>query len=640
MNFFEDDPFKSQKNQDASNDSAESFENKADEIKRLPQNVAHLCQFGIRVGSIKKAIARAEKLGMSIPDVMIADGFVTETTFYRSLARSLGMRFSLRRRKVLAYTECHETIRSGIAPLAYPVGGFCFMVAPSGSGISAFIREFGQRQNLSSTNLVLTTPSNFSECVRHATNKQTIEYTTSRLERINPTLCAASLPALGFVVVFLAILLTTIAVSFLEPTFWHLVLIALTIYPVVPSMIMKIWVLAMTFRTPPPKPRPLNDYELPVYTILVPLFNEATIVPQLVKALKALDYPPAKLDVKMLLEENDVATIAAVKAEAVQSIFDIIICPEGKPQTKPRALDMGLYFAKGDYVVVYDAEDVPDPGQLRLAAAYFAEGGSKLGCLQAKLVIDNVSDSWITRMFTLEYARLFDVMIPGMARADLPIPLGGTSNHFRREVLERTIGWDPWNVTEDADLGLRLARFGYIVSDLPSVTLEEAPTNLGSWFNQRIRWMKGWMQTALVHCRHPLRLIDEVGAWKGFLLILVATNALVSSLLHPLLLIFMSLVFNALEAHDTGSIETISMMFGLVLYNSVIGIMMLTEGSRRRRVPMRWNDIPLFFIYTTLITAASWAALKELVVAPSFWRKTEHGLTKTPRAKTAPTDQK
>jgi cellulose synthase/poly-beta-1,6-N-acetylglucosamine synthase-like glycosyltransferase len=640
MQFTEDGPLTPRKCQDGAHRSIDGLENQAKLIRGLPQTIAHLLPYGVSLGVLTGAIERASKLRMPVHEIIISEGFVTELTFYRSLARSLGIPFSFIPRKFQVDTECRQVLRSGIAEFVAPGGELNFMIAPCSSTLPSFIHEFASSQNSNSTKFVLTTPSNFLESVRRATSEQTINYTTSLLEQTKPIFSAASVPALRFVVIFLGTLITAIGVSLVEPDFWHLVLLALTIYPVVPSMALKLWVLGMTFLPRPPHPRPLSDHELPVYTVLVPLYNEVKIVSQLVTALLAIDYPASKLDIKILLEETDISTIKLVKTKAFRSIFDIIICPKGAPQTKPRALDMGLYFAKGDYVVVYDAEDVPDPGQLRLAAAYFAEGGSKLGCLQAKLAIENTSESWISRMFTLEYARLFDVTIPGMAAAGLPIPLGGTSNHFRREVLESIGGWDPWNVTEDADLGLRLARFGYTVADLPSSTLEEAPFELRAWFNQRMRWMKGWMQTSLVHCRYPRILIDEVGLVKASLLFLVATNTLVSSLLHPLLLISLSLMFYAIEAPDARSIEMFLMMFGLVFYNGAIGIFLLQEGAKRRRIRMRWSDFPLFLIYGLLVTAASWLALKELVLAPSFWRKTSHGLTKIPRSGGPSTNQK
>ena len=189
----------------------------------------------------------------------------------------------------------------------------------------------------------------------------------------------------------------------------------------------------------------------------------------------------------------------ALAAIRLPGMFEVIVAPPGPPRTKPRALNVALPLARGDFVTVYDAEDVPHPNQLRLAVETFARVPLDIGCLQARLVIDNTGDSWVTRFFTIEYATLFYVINPGLSRLDMPVPLGGTSNHFRRNVLQRLRGWDAWNVTEDADLGIRLALAGYRIGDLPSPTLEEAPATLDAWMNQRTRWMKGFMQVCVTH---------------------------------------------------------------------------------------------------------------------------------------------
>jgi cellulose synthase/poly-beta-1,6-N-acetylglucosamine synthase-like glycosyltransferase len=167
-----------------------------------------------------------------------------------------------------------------------------------------------------------------------------------------------------------------------------------------------------------------------------------------------------------MLEADDHETREAVERLAPGPCYDIVVAPAGYPRTKPRALNIGLASAQGELLTVYDAEDDPDPSQLRRAAATFARARKSLACLQCPLTIDNSSDSWISGLFALEYAALFDVVNPGLARLRLPIPLGGTSNHFRVSTLRRLHGWDAWNVTEDADMGMRLARMGYEVATL------------------------------------------------------------------------------------------------------------------------------------------------------------------------------
>jgi cellulose synthase/poly-beta-1,6-N-acetylglucosamine synthase-like glycosyltransferase len=113
--------------------------------------------------------------------------------------------------------------------------------------------------------------------------------------------------------------------------------------------------------------------------------------------------------------------------------------------------------------------------------------------VQARLCIDTRT-SWLARYFTAEYAGQFDVVLPKLAALGLPLPLGGSSNHFRTVTLREVGGWDPHNVTEDADLGMRLARFGYRSGVVASSTYEEAPADIGRWLGQRTRWFKGWMR--------------------------------------------------------------------------------------------------------------------------------------------------
>jgi len=248
----------------------------------------------------------------------------------------------------------------------------------------------------------------------------------------------------------------------------------------------------------------LEDEYLPLYSVLVPLFGEAAIVPDLVRALRAIDYPAHKLQVLLIVESIDLATQAALRSADLSSHMRVLVVPDGAPRTNPRACQYALQLATGAYIVVYDAEDWPDPGQLRRALSLFCDGPERLGCLQAQLNIYNSNTSWLTRQFTIEYTALFDCILPTLGRLKLPVPLGGTSNHFPRTVLNAVGGWDPFNVTEDADLGIRLARSGWQVGVLPSATWEEAPSTFRVWLGQRTRWLKGWIQTYLVqHARAP-----------------------------------------------------------------------------------------------------------------------------------------
>jgi cellulose synthase/poly-beta-1,6-N-acetylglucosamine synthase-like glycosyltransferase len=254
----------------------------------------------------------------------------------------------------------------------------------------------------------------------------------------------------------------------------------------------------------------LRPDDLPVYTVLVPMYKEPEIAQKIAHAVTSLDYPVEKLDVKLLLEEDDPTTRAKV-AEVVDRLpkcVEVIVCPsvpKGEPRTKPRACNWGLEKAKGEYLVIYDAEDHPEPDQIKKAVVVYrklaAAGKKDVICLQAKLNYFNARQNWLTRFFTLEYTGWFDLFLPGLHAFHTPIPLGGTSNHFQTEVLRQVGGWDPFNVTEDCDLGMRLARQGYRTQILDSTTWEEANSRVGNWVRQRSRWVKGYFQTHLVHTR-------------------------------------------------------------------------------------------------------------------------------------------
>jgi cellulose synthase/poly-beta-1,6-N-acetylglucosamine synthase-like glycosyltransferase len=259
----------------------------------------------------------------------------------------------------------------------------------------------------------------------------------------------------------------------------------------------------------PPSPKPL-----PRYAVLVPLYKEAEVAGQLVKSLEALDYPKKCLQISFIVEHDDEETRSAIAACMLPDHMRVVVVPDGTPRTKPRALNYALADAIGEYVVVFDAEDLPDPDQLRRALEVLQSNPGRIGCVQARLEIYNPGKSFFTRQFTIEYSALFCAILPALERLGIPVPLGGTSNHFPREVVEHAGGWDAFNVTEDADLGIRLARLGYEVRVLNATTREEAPQTFTIWFRQRTRWLKGWMQTYLVHMREPGRLLRDLGPYR------------------------------------------------------------------------------------------------------------------------------
>ena len=373
----------------------------------------------------------------------------------------------------------------------------------------------------------------------------------------------------------------------------------------------------------------LDDVDLPFYTVLVPVYNEANIVADLVDNLGDLDYPAAKLEILLLMEEDDPETIAAAQAADAPSTMVFITIPDGLPKTKPKACNVGLFFARGEHVVIYDAEDKPDPDQLKKAVIAFRDGGDELVCVQAALNYWNAEENWLTRMFTLEYSFWFDYMLPGLDSLNLPIPLGGTSNHFRTEPLRKLGGWDPYNVTEDADLGIRASAMGLTVGVINSTTFEEANRSAPNWVRQRSRWIKGYLQTMLVHSRRPLALTNETGLVPALAFLLLIGGTPATFLLSPPLmaLFFISFVISAEQISQFFPTWVLwASAFNLVLGNSaMVYVSMMGAFKRERFRLVPWAILNPF--YWLLHAVASYKALWQLITKPHYWEKTHHGLS-------------
>lgn len=364
----------------------------------------------------------------------------------------------------------------------------------------------------------------------------------------------------------------------------------------------------------------LPDSQLPTLTLLVPLLREGLdVVKDLVTALNRLDYPATKLDVKILVEADDMATINAVLEANPPYWFEIIPVPPGEPRTKPKALNYGLAFARGSIVAVFDAEDRPDPNQPRAAMAAFHKAGPKLAVVQAPLLVHNGKDGWLARQFEVEYAIHFRVWLPLLAWLKLPLALGGTSNYFRRQALQDAGGWDAWNVTEDADIGLRLARMGHEAQTITPPTYEEAPARLRPWMKQRTRWMKGHLQTWLVLMRNPFKAAREIGFVRFMGLHLTFGVSLLASILHAPLFIGVGVCLWLERGFEPWQVALFS-----IGYASVV-----VAAFAARAQHARWTTLLTLPLYWPLQSLAMWFAFIEMKLRPHYWAKTHHG-AKTP----------
>jgi LPXTG-site transpeptidase (sortase) family protein len=374
--------------------------------------------------------------------------------------------------------------------------------------------------------------------------------------------------------------------------------------------------------------RAVPDHELPIYTVLVPAFREPEVIGALLTHLRALEYPADRLDVKLLLEADDTETVERAMAHPLADSVDIVLVPPGEPRTKPKALNYGLTLATGELVTIYDAEDQPEPLQLRRAAVAFGRLPPDVACMQAQLTYRNPDQNIITRWFTTEYLMWFALFLPGLAATNAPVPLGGTSNHIRRSVLEGLGGWDPYNVTEDADLGVRLHRVGWRCAVLESDTYEEANSDFVNWMKQRSRWYKGYLQTWLVHLRHPVRLWRELGP-NGFL----QFNLFVGG--TPLLALLNPLFWGLTILWFLGKFLFIQQLFPAPVYYAglfcwVVGnlsVAYLTVLAARRAERPSLVVAALFVpAYWLMMSLSAIKAAIQLVAAPNFWEKTAHGL--------------
>ncbi len=384
----------------------------------------------------------------------------------------------------------------------------------------------------------------------------------------------------------------------------------------------------------------IDEHELPVYTILIPVYKEKEVIHHLLKRVDGFDYPKYKLDVRILLEEDDKETIEVVKNMNLPSYYTSVIVPYSMPKTKPKACNYGIIGCKGEYVVIYDAEDRPEPDQLKKAYLAFKQLPPEYVCVQAKLNYFNSEENWLTKLFTQEYSMWFELLLVGIMQINIPIPLGGTSNHFKTSFLKVVGGWDPFNVTEDADLGIRLYKHNCRTAVIDSRTWEEANNNLHNWIRQRSRWIKGYMQTFFVHMRHPFTFISQIGpkGLAGYMAMIFGTPFL--PLINPIfwLMLILWMIFKPAWISDMFPglmyyVATVQMIVGnfVFVYMNMIGTYYVVRDCvSKKKQPFSYSMIryalltPLYWVFMSI---AAYKALIQLFYKPFYWEKTVHGLT-------------
>ncbi|MBI1981145.1 MAG: glycosyltransferase [Methylocystis sp.] len=592
----------------------------------IPVEIAFLSAHGVPEQVLQFAAATARRQGVCADQALLAEGLVPEEVFYRALAKHLGVDFLDRAVDVCASGV--TTVECGYARVRDASSGFLWLFAPSGSGVFRLmsVRRAARGRPL----FAITTRTRFLEAARRADPADAARNAALLVERVDSELCARGglqRKQVGLLLVTLIALAASLYVPFFVLRLASALLLAGTFLC---GVFLRLFACAASFQDCAEAEPLAGDARLPVYTIVLALYQEAAVVRQLTRAIDRLDYPRAKLDVKFVIEADDEATAAALRAHPPRAPHEIVVAPEGVPRTKPRALNVAMPFARGSLVAVFDAEDLPEPRQLRRAATRFAAAPPNVACLQASLSIDNGELNWMTALFALEYAALFDVYNRGLALMGMPLFLGGTSNHFRIETL-RAIGfWDAFNVTEDADLGLRLARAGFEVQTLASQTFEEAPASFTALVKQRTRWFKGWMQTFVVHCRRPLRLFVDLGARRAMATLAMFAGGLLGPLLGPFLAARMvyDAVFGALLAPASPLEIALSTLWCfLAIAGAAALVCPLAIGMRRRKLTRFRRALIYLPLWLAMLSIAAWRAVYELWRRPFHWEKTEHGLT-------------
>ena len=595
-------------------------------------DVAFLKTLGLGKPYIDSFNAHALRNGSTFEAELLASGLVTEDAYFGAFARFLRLAFLPELNATIVVDTPSldvQLLDTRMVRLSPDDSKPLIAIVPDVSSIERLKNALDSRPGICA-DLVVTTPSALRKAVWEAGSERRTRQTINALFDATPHHSARITlhGKQGFVLGVGATILCGSMLLSPPLTFQLLHILTASLYTA-----------AVLFRLVPLRSKPARqtlvllaqapEEKLPVYTILVALYREEAIVEQLVNALDRLDWPKSLLDIKLVCEADDTPTIEAIRRLNPGPHVEIVEVPPSLPRTKPKALSYTLAGARGEFIAVYDAEDRPHPKQLREAHARFRSAPDHLACLQAPLIISNANVSWITSSFSLEYSALFRRMLPMLARMNMPLPLGGTSNHFRASILRKVGAWDPYNVTEDADLGMRLYRLGYSSDVISYQTLEDAPTEISVWMNQRTRWFKGWLQSWLVMMRSPIRVAREMG-WRAYLVFhLLIGGMLLSSLTHPLFIVYVLAMGKTIWTDGTAMVPPSQLaLFAVdtlnILASYTIFLLMGTRAMiphERGLIGRRWLATPLYWL---MLSAAAWRAVYELRCKPFVWNKTPH----------------
>lgn len=588
---------------------------------------------------LERALETQRKKGGQLGWILASSGFITRLQLYEGLAAHLGLPFETDMSKVLlkvdrklaASMPHDEMVEQQAVPL-FSDGNYLTLITARPNSPS--LREYIKRKfRTTKIELIVATDTDimklaggvYRDNLRQLSEKGL--FNRSREESARTVFTKEQIAfAAGFVVMLGVLLfLETSAAVYAVLVLAQALFVLPLLFKLVPAVWGKLNGPPLTMKE---APKPYNEQDLPVYSILIPAYREKAVIGELIRSIRKFDYPEDKLDIILLFEYDDVETLEAAKAERPPANWRFMVCPDGTPRTKSRALSYGLMYARGEFVAVYDAGDLPRPDQLRKAVEAFRTHADDYFSFQASAACFNRSENFLTRMAALEQSAWHGSLLPGLLRMKIPAPSGKAGSHFDVKKLKATGAWDPFNVSEDADLGIKAASRGYKSGLIDSLTYKEAPPRFKDWLGQRSRQIKGYLQTSLVHSRHPLALIKTMGLFKWLSYTMLTGGYAAALLVNPLLWLLLSL---SVLSDVTGFFYVPSALIYTAALSIIVGNVVFTlitlcgaDGRKGRR--NLWYAL-LRPVYGMLESLAAYKALFQLFFKPFYWEKTEHGLT-------------
>ncbi|MEM1235936.1 MAG: glycosyltransferase family 2 protein [Pseudomonadota bacterium] len=577
------------------------------------------------------AIRAAQRAALPVQDILISRRLTSDQEVARALATVHGVQLADLElyppdgRLVDAFGP-DAAIKSRVVPWKR-LGAATLVVAPSQHEFRSALPQL--RRHFSNPQLAIAPLAGIGSAITRLRHQVLARQAEHRVESIHScrSLRLRGWPAIGVIAIACLILVFCMAPVSSFSTFLGWALLTLFASTGLKATAAIATLLDKNETVDAPTYQGLAIRQMPRISILVPLYKETKIAEHLVTRLQRLEYPRERLDVILVTEGDDLTTKETLGDIELPQWIRQIAVPPGQLKTKPKALNYALDHCRGTIVGVYDAEDAPEADQLLKVAAHFAQAAPEVACLQGRLDYYNPRTNWLSRCFTMEYAAWFRVILPGLARLRLPVPLGGTTLFFRRAALDELGGWDAHNVTEDADLGLRLARRGYRTELCDTVTYEEANCRAWPWIKQRSRWLKGYAATYAVHMRNPRALLRDLGPW-GFLGVqLLFAGTLSQFLLAPILWSFWLMLFGLAHPMD-GTLGSGALIFMATLFftSEVLAILVVWLGLARSKHKGLYAWAPTLHLYFPLGALASYKGFYELFGSPFYWDKTDHGI--------------